>query len=80
MSKWKELALELATMGKEISRQIVQLEAENAALKRENEALREGIRDVREYIPPIMEARDMLLALLHPDTLLADTKEQDEQS
>ena len=34
MTKWKELALELATMGKEISQQIAQLEEENAALKR----------------------------------------------
>ena len=60
-------------------REYEKLEAENRAfridkcrvLKRENEVLRDGIRAVLNHIPPIMEAHDVLLALLHPDVLLA---------
>ncbi len=50
--------------------EVAELQAENAALERENDALMEGIRDVREHIPPTMGAYDMLLALLHPNALL----------
>ena len=44
--------------------EVSQLEAKNAALKRENGRLRDGIRDVRKHIAPMHTAYDMLLILL----------------
>jgi len=47
-----------------IQSKVAQLEAKNAALKRENGRLRDGIRDVRKHIAPMHTAYDMLLILL----------------
>ena len=68
MTKWKELALELVTIGKEVSRQITQLKEETAALKRENERLRKTIEDVLTR-----KVSSSVRAILRI-ALLADTK------
>ena len=48
---------------------------EHASLTEKVERLEKGIREANKHIPPIMEAHDMLLVLLHPEVLPAQEQE-----